>query len=64
LLVAILKTCIQQPLNKQQTIGFRMFWITQCDSMWNIITTPTVLSKVHSLHATLNCLMFSVCVVV
>jgi hypothetical protein len=25
LLVAILKTCIQQPLNKQQTIGFRMF---------------------------------------
>jgi hypothetical protein len=42
LLLDILKAFILQPLNKQQTIGFHVFWLIQCDSMQNIITTPTV----------------------
>jgi hypothetical protein len=33
LLQAILKIFIPQPLNKQQTIGFNVFWWIQCDSM-------------------------------
>jgi hypothetical protein len=33
LLLAILKAFVPLPLNKQQTIGFRVFWWIQCDSM-------------------------------
>jgi hypothetical protein len=33
LLLAILKAFIPQQLNKQQTIGFQVFWWIQCDSM-------------------------------
>jgi hypothetical protein len=42
LLLAILKAFIPLPLNKQQKIGFHLFWWIQCDSMQNITTTPTV----------------------
>jgi hypothetical protein len=47
LLLAILKAFIPQPLNKQETKDFHVFWWIQCDSMQNIITTPTV----HSVGA-------------
>jgi hypothetical protein len=33
LLLAILKAFIPQSLNKQQTVGFHVFWWIHCDSM-------------------------------
>jgi hypothetical protein len=62
--LAILKAFLPQQVNKQQTIGFTcLVHSTSLNHLrFNLEyqnTDRTV--KVHSLHATLNCLMFSVC---
>jgi hypothetical protein len=59
LLLAILKAFIPQPQEKQQSF--------MCSDEFSVIHCRTLSQhpqytvQVHSLHATLNCLMFSVC---
>jgi hypothetical protein len=62
LLLAILKAFIPQPLNKQKYFMCSdEFSVIQCGTLSQ---HPQYTVQVHSLHAVLNCLMFSVCVVV